>query len=182
MRLDIKDVTAGGVRIRADLDPEQLKDLDALLSGQSCTFQGALAVTLQVTPTADMFQVTGRVNGAAVLACSRCLAPVQWPLNADFTLTFTRRLPGDALDEPPESRELEAEELGVVLFEGDAIDFRDAIQEQVIMALPMQPLCRKDCQGLCTQCGANLNDGPCRCSGKDVDPRLAVLKNLKLDG
>ena len=182
MRLDIKEVTAEGVRLKENLDPEQLKDLDALLSGQSCTFQGALAVTLQVTPTAGMLQVTGRINGTAVLACSRCLAPIQWPLTADFNLTFTRRLPGDAVDVPPESRELEAEELGVVLFEGDVIDFRDAIQEQVIMALPMQPLCREDCQGLCAQCGADLNDGPCRCSGKDADPRLAVLKNLKLDG
>ena len=147
MRLDIRDITAEGVRIRENLAPEQLKDLDALLSGQSCTFQGALAVTLQVTPTAGMVQVAGRIDGSAVLACSRCLAPVQWPLNAAFNLTFTRCLPGDDQDAPPESRELEAEELGVVLFEGDAIDFRDVIQEQVIMALPMQPLCREDCRG-----------------------------------
>jgi uncharacterized protein len=181
MRLHIKDLSVEGVRIREDLDPEQLKDLDALLSGQRCSFQGPLSVTLQVTPTAGMVQVTGRIDGTAVLACSRCLTPVQWPLNTDFDLTFTRRLPGDVLDAPPESRELEAEELGVVLFEGDELDFRDAIQEQVIMALPMQPLCRKDCRGLCARCGANLNDGPCHCSGKDIDPRLSVLKNLRLD-
>ena len=74
-----------------------------------------------------------------------------------------------------------AEELGVVLFEGDQIDFRAIIQEQVILAIPMQPICRQDCRGLCARCGANLNDGPCDCRGDDVDPRLAILKTLKFD-
>ena len=67
------------------------------------------------------------------------------------------------------------------VFEGDVIDFRDAVQEQVIMAIPMQPLCREDCRGLCPGCGANLNLEKCRCRPDDVDPRLAILKKLKLD-
>jgi uncharacterized protein len=181
MRLHIKNVTAEGVRITENLDPKQLKDLDALQAGQSCTFQDALAVTLRVMPAAGMFQVEGRVNGIALVPCSRCLAPVQWPLRADFSLTFTRSLPGAAVDAQMESRELEAEELGLVLFEGDEIDFRDVIQEQVVMTLPMRPLCQEDCRGLCARCGANRNDGPCRCPEKDIDPRLAVLKGLKRD-
>jgi uncharacterized protein len=181
MRIHIKEVAQEGVSIAADLDPKRLKDLEDLQVSENCTFQGMLAVKLRVMPTAGMFQVEGHLIGPVTLACSRCLAPVPWPLKADFRLTFTRSLPGDGMEASPESRELEAEELGVVLFEGDEIDFKDVIQEQVIMALPMQPLCKDECRGLCPQCGANLNDGSCRCSGKDIDPRLAVLKNLKLD-
>jgi len=181
MRIHIGNIVPEGVLIAEDLDPKQLKDLEALQADESCTFQGMLAVKLRVTPTAGMFQVEGHVEAKTVLACSRCLAPVQWPLSTSFRLTFTRSLPGAGGEAPPESRELEAEELGMVLFEGDEIDFRDVIQEQVIMALPMQPLCRSDCRGLCPRCGANLNAETCRCPGEDIDPRLAVLRNLKLD-
>ena len=181
MRIHTREVAEEGVLITEDLDPMQLKDLVALQASENCTFQGMLAARLQVKPSAGMFQVEGRLGGTVILACSRCLAPVPWPLNVVFRLTFTRSLPGDEVGSSPESRELEAEELGVVLFEGDEIDFQDVIQEQVIMALPMQPLCQEECRGLCPQCGSNLNDGPCRCSGKDIDPRLAVLKTLKFE-
>jgi uncharacterized protein len=132
-------------------------------------------------PSVGMFQVEGRITGKVILACSRCLAATECPLRNTFRLTFARRIPGDAADLPPEDRELQAEELGVVLFEGDQIDFRDIIQEQVILTIPMQPICRQDCRGLCARCGANLNDGPCDCRGDEVDPRLAILKNLKFD-
>ena len=101
------------------------------------------------------FQVEGRITGKVViLACSRCLAATECPLRNTFRLTFARRIPGDAADLPPEDRELQAEELGVVLFEGDQIDFRDIIQEQVILAIPMQPICRQDCRGTVRWSGA----------------------------
>lgn len=181
MRMRVSDLTAEGVLVEENLDPFQLKDIAALQASEGCAFQGALAVKLRVKPTADMVQVEGQINGAATLTCSRCLAPTQWPLRTSFRLTYARTLFGGGTEYQEETHELEAEELGVVLFEGDEIDFRDAIQEQVIMALPMQPLCQEACRGLCPTCGANLNEGPCGCSGKKIDPRLAALKDLKLD-
>lgn len=181
MRIRVSDLTAEGVLIEENLEPDQLKDLAGLQSDGVCLFQGALAVRLRVKPTAGMVQVEGHVRGAGALTCSRCLGPVRWPLQADFRLAFAQTLPGRKTDPPDERRELEAEELGVVPYEGDEIDLRDAIQEQVIMALPMQPLCRETCRGLCPGCGANLNDESCRCASKEIDPRLAVLKNLRLD-
>ena len=52
--------------------------------------------------------------------------------------------------------------------------------EEFVLALPVNPLCRPDCKGLCPQCGANLNDGPCQCAPEEGDPRMAVLRGLKL--
>ena len=181
MRIRVSDLTAEGVLIEDHLDPVQFKNLAALKESGECVFQGGLTVKLRVKPTAGMVQAEGDVGGVAVLTCSRCLGPVRWPLQATFRLTYARTLPGDETDLPAETRELEAEELGVVLFEGDEIDLRDAIQEQVIMALPMQPLCGEACRGLCPGCGVNLNEEACGCSGREIDPRLAVLKHLKLD-
>jgi uncharacterized protein len=128
-----------------------------------------------------MIEVHGRLAGEARLACVRCLEAADVSLNSQFRLTFTREIPGQAAEDPPENRELRAEEMGLVLYEGDDIDLHDAIHEQVVMAMPMQPLCRPDCRGLCARCGANLNTASCRCVNDEVDPRLAVLKSLKLD-
>ena len=61
------------------------------------------------------------------------------------------------------------------------IDLTEAVQEQILLSLPLRPLCREDCKGLCPGCGEDLNKGACGCSGKAVDPRLAVLGNLKLE-
>ena len=181
MRIRVSDLTAEGVLIEDHLDPAQLKDLATLQESEGFIFKGLLDVRLQVKPAAGMVEAEGRIVGTAVLGCSRCLASTPYPLGSVFRLTFTRAIPGDPRESSAEPHELQADELGLVLFEGDEIDFRDVIQEQVIMAIPMQPLCREDCRGLCARCGANLNEGPCSCSANGIDPRLAILKNIKLD-
>ena len=66
-------------------------------------------------------------------------------------------------------------------FQGEEIDFREAVQEQVKLALPMQPLCSETCSGLCPGCGADLNQGDCSCAKGPRDPRFAVLERLKKD-
>jgi uncharacterized protein len=52
------------------------------------------------------------------------------------------------------------------------------VREQCYLAIPMKPLCRPDCQGLCPVCGTNLNIERCQCNPQWQDPRLAVLQTL----
>jgi uncharacterized protein len=181
MQIRVTDLPAEGLEVADRIDPRQLSGLVALQENDACVFTGPLSIRLRVIPSTVMFQVDGHIRGTASLSCSRCLASVDTPLSSAFRLSFARTIPGDDTDDSSENRELQAEELGVVLFDGDEIDFRDVIQEQVIMAIPMQPLCRPDCRGLCGRCGKNLNEGDCDCTPNDVDPRLAILKTLKFD-
>ena len=67
------------------------------------------------------------------------------------------------------------------LFDGKTIDLEPLVREQVLLALPMHAVCREDCKGLCGTCGKNLNEGECGCAPSQVDPRLAALKNIKLN-
>ena len=60
-----------------------------------------------------------------------------------------------------------------------AIDLRPILVDAVALGLPLRPLCRVDCKGLCDSCGRNLNDGPCRCERASVDPRWAPLEALR---
>ena len=61
---------------------------------------------------------------------------------------------------------------------GDVLDLDAVVQEAVILALPMKPLCREDCPGLCARCGQNLKEGKCACVSEAGHPGLADLARL----
>jgi uncharacterized protein len=78
-----------------------------------------------------------------------------------------------------EEREVEEDDLETSYYRDDQVDLSELLREQFYLALPMKPLCRDDCKGLCAQCGTNLNTGTCDCHPAWDDPRLAPLKQLK---
>jgi uncharacterized protein len=100
------------------------------------------------------------------------------PLEAAFDLRY---LPEEAAapdDLETEDVELGADDAAATFYKDDAIDLADLLREQFYLALPMKPLCRQDCRGLCPQCGTNLNTDTCQCQVRWEDPRLAGLKAL----
>jgi len=107
--------------------------------------------------------VTGTAGAAWSGECRRCLQPVGGRVTADVEELFVR-----------DSEEGETYPIG-----GDHIDLEPLARETVVLALPMAPLCRADCAGLCPTCGADLNRGPCGCPLPDVDPRWAALDALR---
>ena len=64
------------------------------------------------------------------------------------------------------------------VYDSDVIDITEPLREGLLLAEPMQALCKPDCRGLCPVCGADLNDGDCGCDRSTVDPRLAALKQF----
>lgn len=122
--------------------------------------------------------------------CKRCVTDVKLSLPVAFTLNLIPKslLKGEGyVDEKGEDDE-KAERGGTFaltdadqeVFDGKQIELDPIVREQVLLALPMDTLCKEDCKGLCAQCGTNLNEQQCSCETKQVDPRLAVLKNIKL--
>jgi uncharacterized protein len=78
-----------------------------------------------------------------------------------------------------EQRELKSAELDTVFYSDDLIETDDLLREQLILNLPMKPLCSPDCKGFCPRCGADLNISGCGCETKETDSRFEVLKQLK---
>ncbi len=113
----------------------------------------------------------GRVEGRVELSCSRCLDRFDFPVQRDFFLTFVPE-PFDefAPVEPEES-----------LFHapGGRADLDAVVREQIWLSLPLKPLCRPDCRGLCPTCGANRNRIECGCRVEQIDPRLAPLLRFR---
>ena len=118
----------------------------------------------------------GDIRTMADLPCSRCLEMYSLPLDLHFDLLYTTE------PEKIEKGESRVDESSIteVHYDGTRIDLDALFGEQILLGLPLKPLCREDCRGLCPQCGANLNSEACGCSmERDVDPRFAALKKLK---
>ena len=121
------------------------------------------------------YRLAGHVSAELALTCSRCVEPFTLPVSGAFDLRFVPRTENVGEGE----REVREDDLSTAFYDAEQIDLRELIIEQLQLALPMKPLCREDCRGLCAQCGTNLNMGACSCSEKWEDPRLAALKALK---
>lgn len=112
--------------------------------------------------------------GTVNLECGRCLTPVAQPLSFPFSEEFYQTVvvtTGAPLERPDEPDVFLINELHM-------LDLELAMREYALVSLPMLPLCKDDCLGLCAQCGANLNEGPCGCDDDVVDERFAALKQL----
>jgi len=121
------------------------------------------------------FYLSAHLAYEQTLACQRCLEPVRQPVAADAALLLVRDAP-----QPMEGdHQLGEEELGIVHLDSEVFETRPLLLEQMQLAVPMKPLCREDCQGLCPSCGADLNAGTCDCKDDWVDPRWAALAKLK---
>ena len=150
----------------------------ARLTGRLEKISGKILLTADTT-----IEVTG--------ACRRCLADVgaEVPVHFQLSLVQARTAASDEREGEDESahKDLEGSAASFDLqaadeesFEGKQIDLGKILREQVLLALPMDLLCREDCKGLCSSCGKDLNQGECGCVREVMDPRWAALKNIKL--
>lgn len=128
----------------------------------------------EVAPIESGFTLDGRLAYGGKLECSRCLADYPFETDEAFTLVLYPRRPADASE-----RELGRDELDVFFYDDPEIPVSPIVEERIQMAVPMKPLCREDCRGLCPTCGADRNHGDCDCRSDTIDPRWEALEKLK---
>jgi uncharacterized protein len=138
-----------------------------------------------LTRAGDRFHLRGRLTATLQLTCGRCLAPFPMPVDTGVDLTYVPDRPpaGTAAKDvkaggSDEEVELQDEDLNTAYYHDHVLDLGEMLREQFYLALPMQPLCRPDCKGLCPQCGVDRNVEQCACQNEWVDPRLSGLKAL----
>jgi len=119
--------------------------------------------------------MTGILNTRIKAVCSRCLGDFDQPLTLKLEEEFLPVVGPSIGTSLPWS----GEDGAFVIDENQEIDLGEVVRQCTLLALPMKPLCRGDCAGLCPSCGRNLNLGPCSCPGA-VDPRFAELAKLVL--
>ncbi len=112
------------------------------------------------------------------LECSRCLAPFPFAVDEDFALLLYPKATGPGAAAASEET-LGSDEADVVEYEGGQLLVGPVAEERVQLAIPMKPLCREECLGLCPQCGKDRNLAPCSCAEELVDDRWAALEAFR---
>jgi len=170
MNLDLREIQEAKSRVRRILPQEALSQT----GGQYCVAK-PVGVDLLVHKDGAKFRVVGRVDTALDLTCSRCLEAFPVPVGVDVDLLY---LPFSQNVGDGEFR-VEESDLNASYYRDDQIDLGQLVLEQFQLMLPMKPLCRDACRGLCAVCGGNRNIELCDCVETWEDPRLAVLKKLQ---
>jgi len=117
----------------------------------------------------------GRLVARAEVDCDRCLALVEVPVEAQFSLQYVTRLEYES----SQAVELDEADMTISVYDGEAIDLDEMVSEQLLLEIPERALCREDCKGLCPTCGADRNIRECTCESAEIDPRWAALKNCR---
>jgi len=176
MKLRVDDITAES-RDLSFAEPEQEINR-ALAKGPISEYQLVRPVQVELAyyrAGTELF-LQGAVEAAMRANCARCAEDFSTTTRRSFRYVLApKSIGGDETE-----TDLRQEDLEFTLYDGDAIDLSPLVREQVLLALAERPLCREDCAGLCARCGANLNQGRCDCRAETPDPRLAVLRSLKV--
>lgn len=151
-------------------------DLGTLEAGPDAyVFSAPASWAVDVTNTGGALLLSGTVSGRATTACARCLASVEVSLEGEVEeyLLIGERDEGD----PRDAAEAEFDRLP----EDKVVDLEPYLRAALLMEVPRVPLCSEGCKGLCPQCGADLNEGPCPCGEPDAPDEenpFAVLKDF----
>jgi uncharacterized protein len=152
MKLDLATLRAGKHRIEVESEP---RDLDLPEAG----WIGLVLGALDVERSDERVTVRGTVRGTARLECVRCLQAFDGPIEAALDV-FADRVGASRR----KSDEVELDRDDYMRFhDGRLLDLREDAREALLLEVPMTPLCREGCRGLCPHCGADLNLGPCGC-------------------
>ncbi len=175
LQIAIKAIPEMGLTVAIDLGPEWfarwrqedpgLEFADTRITGQ-----------VHLSKHGSDILVRGSLSGQMELACSRCLESFPLPAAIDFDLLLVPGPPTAAAGD----EELSPTDLDLDYYTGESVDLESLLREQIILMMPLKPLCDEGCQGLCPRCGANLNRETCTCSTDTVNSPFAVLAKLKI--
>lgn len=125
-------------------------------------------------PLTEEITVKGNVQVSLKMECDRCAEPFTQEINEEFDLIYVPTPESD----PGAEVAIGAEDSKVGFYDPPGLELNDILQEQVLLAMPLQRVCRADCQGICPNCGVNRNETDCDCKTQIIDERWSALKNL----
>ncbi len=151
-------------------------DIDYLLSPkplQGVTFESDVHVVGHITDRAGLIELSVRCLVPYHGECARCLDDVSGVHSIDFV-----RVVSSEKSEKEEAGEDGVYDDDYLIPENGRLDVDSELREELLLSFPLRLLCSEDCPGLCPKCGKPKRLGDCGCSQKEIDPRLAVLKQL----
>lgn len=154
MQIDLRTLEQGQTRLEMELAGASIG-----VAPEDVALEGPVRLTLDLDRRGDEIWVRGHAHVVTLQQCSRCLVDFGQILELDFEV-FCAKVQHPHVEGHPELNE---EDGGVHHHDGRTLSLDEEIREAVILGLPMRPLCKETCAGLCPRCGEDRNLGPCRC-------------------
>ena len=170
--VDVLRVPDEGLPLEVAISPEELR----LPEVSEVVFPAPVKLLGRLTRVAEQVYFQGAVTGTMTTPCSRCVEPSTHDFGVEMQVMFLPPSASDS-DEEHEAEGLE-DEPDIYVHDGMKLDLAPPVYDQVVLAFPVQPLCRPDCAGLCQVCGGNRNETTCGCRAESGDQRFALLKSL----
>ena len=167
MLLDLSRFTGGSAHVERRYPPAAFSDDDYTVTAE-------VALVFDLHKDKTRYRLAGTIETILEMACGRCLEPFRVPVAVGFDLRYLPQTENRGEDE----REVQEDDLTTAFYQEETINLGDLVREQLYLTLPMKPLCRTECRGLCPECGADLNAVTCGCAARWEDPRLAPLRAL----
>lgn len=149
--IDIQKIPLGGMHLSGAINPAELD-----IESEGATVKGDLEYDLDVEVVGDEFLARGRLRIPLEFTCSRCLKSYGAQIGVD-RFTYSQEMKGL-----------------------ETINLTGNLREDIIIALPIKPLCAQTCKGLCARCGKDLNLERCSCAPRRDDARWSALEGLEL--
>ena len=156
----IKKRLVGEKPLAFELEPAELE-----ISPEEMGIIGSVKLEGSMSNAGDVSLLQAKLECEVQRTCGRCLKEFTGINRAEVLEKFY----------PASADNIEND---AFVYDSDVIDITEPLREGLLLAEPMQALCKPDCRGLCPVCGADLNDGDCGCDRLTVDPRLAALKQF----
>lgn len=118
--------------------------------------------------------IAGKVHAVVAAECSRCLAAIELPIDVELEAACEI----EYSESGALARLVPEDDESALLFGSSNVDIGELARQEIVLQIPLQPICDPDCRGICANCGANLNVEECRCTSDNGDPRLMVLRSL----
>ena len=173
MKLDLSEIAAHlGKHIRYDISEGQLEDL-----GDDVRCVERITGDVTFTNTGSSIVARGRFRTILELTCSRCLNALRTTVEAPIEEGFPLVCRGPETPPGADEEDLPEDEKDP-LFLDNVFDLEELLRQQIVIAVPIKPLCSEECKGLCPSCGRNLNEGQCDCPAEGGESPFATLASL----
>lgn len=172
VKIAVHTLPSGGTHLETAMSPDELGMAD-----ERAEFGQPVLVRVKLTRMQEDVLAQGRARTRVRMTCSRCLEAIEVPIDAELEALYVPQT--GPYGERMGRRDFQCNDERVSFYEEGTVDLTEEIRECLLVELPLKPLCRPDCAGLCPQCGKNLNQGFCDCEADEDDAGpFAALRDL----
>lgn len=172
MFLDFSQNIEKSINFAHDFQPGEID-----LGDETAELAGELKIAGTARQREAGAEVTGKISGDLEIACHRCLKSIRSKIEIEFADDFITLASYE--QSRADNHEVAGADLDVSVYDGERIDVKELVREQILLNLPAQQLCEDSCRGLCETCGANKNNDDCSCADEIIDPRWKALEELR---